>query len=158
VFITGSLPSPVAHRSPDSVRPIHQFLASPPSSAHPLPTGPVEPPVAEQATTLRPPPIEPASSPSGSPTSSPSLARPRCCTPPPPLCPGVAQPHTILPVVASWSTRWPRLLRSPSTRVKHSRKPSGGGLGPPPRAPQRRLPRRRRKRQQGRPLSARFSS
>jgi hypothetical protein len=78
--------------------------------------------------------------------------------PPPPLCPGVAQPHTILPVAASWSTRWPRLLRSPSTRVKHSRKPSGGGLGPPPRAPQRRLPRRRWKRHQGRPLSARFSS
>jgi hypothetical protein len=54
VFITGSLPSPVAPRSPDGVHPIHRFLASPPPSARPPPVGPIEPPVAERASARRP--------------------------------------------------------------------------------------------------------
>jgi hypothetical protein len=79
-------------------------------------------------TGLRSPPVELASSPSRSPMSSPSLARPRHSAPGPPSpCPDAARPRAILPVATSWSTRWPRLLSSPSACVKHSRKPSGGG-------------------------------
>jgi hypothetical protein len=117
VFIDGSLPSPVAPRSPDSVHP----ALRPPAARRPHRA-------ACRWAGLRSPPVELASSPSRSPMSSPSLARPRHSAPGPPSpCPGAARPRAILPVATSWSTRWPRLPSSPSACVKHSRKPSGGG-------------------------------